>query len=119
MSGRRKQRVADLVRQHVSEILLREISDPRIRLVSVSHVDMTPDLKRAHVRVSVLGPEEDREEVFSALERAAGYVRRQLTRHLRGLRVSPELIFELDHGAEHSQHISDLLEGLHDDRHGS
>lgn len=119
MSSRRQQRIGDLVRQHVSSILLREVQDPRIRLASVSSVSMTPDLKRAHVRISALGPEEEREEVIEALGRASGFLRRQLATHLRGLRVNPELIFELDRGAEHSQHISDLLEELHDGSDGS
>ncbi len=113
MSSRRQRRIADLVRQHIATILLREVQDPRIRLASVSSVSMTPDLKRAHVRISTLGRDEERDEVIEALERAAGFLRRQLAVHLRGLRVSPELVFELDRGAEHSQHISDLLEQLH------
>jgi ribosome-binding factor A len=119
MSSRRQQRIADLVRQNVSSIILREVQDPRIRLVSVSSVSMTPDLKRAHVRISALGSEDERKEVIDALSRAAGFLRRQLATHLRGLRVNPELIFELDRGAEHSQHISDLLEQVNDGSDGT
>jgi ribosome-binding factor A len=119
MSSRRQQRIADLVRQNVAAILLREVQDPRIRLASVTSVSMTPDLKRAHVRISILGPGEERDEVIEALGRAAGFLRRQLAVHLRGLRVNPELVFELDRGAEHSQHISDLLEHLHDSSDGT
>ena len=119
MSSRRQQRIADLVRENLAGILLREVQDPRIRLVSVSSVSMTPDLKRAHVRISALGPEDEREEVIKGLKSAAGFLRHQLAIHLRGLRVNPELIFELDRGAEHSQHISDLLEQLHDGSDGT
>ena len=117
--SRRQRRVADLVRQHVSQILLREMRDPRIRLASITGVRMTPDLKNAHIQVSVLGNEVEREETTRALREASGFVRRQLASHLRGLKVIPKLDFELDRGAEHSQHISDLLEQLHDHSDGS
>ena len=113
--SRRQHRVADLVRQHVSQILLRDVQDPRIRLASVSSVRMTPDLKNAYIQVSVLGEDADREETTRALREASGFVRRQLATQLRTLRVIPQLSFELDRGAEHSQHISDLLEQLNDD----
>lgn len=112
---RRVDRVADLVRQHVSQILLRDVQDPRIRLASVTKVRMTPDLKNAHIQVSVLGEDTEREATTRALNEASGFVRHQLATRLRNLRVIPKLSFDLDRGAEHSQHISDLLEHLHDD----
>ena len=117
--SRRQHRVADLVRQHVSEILLRDMQDPRIGLATVTNVRMTPDLKNAHIQVSVLGEDADREATTRALTEASGFVRRQLATRLRNLKVIPNLRFELDRGAEHSQHISDLLEHLHDDSDGS
>ena len=110
----RPQRVGDLVRQHVSQILLREVRDPRIRLASVSSVRMTPDLRNAHIRVSVLGDDSERQAAIEALQDASSFIRHQLAGHLRGLKVMPQLRFELDRGAEHSQHISDLLEQLDD-----
>jgi len=117
--SRRQQRVADLVRLHVSQILLRDIQDPRIRLASITNVHMTPDLKSARVQVSVLGDDADRQETAAALRDASGFIRRQLASQLRDLRSIPKLSFELDRGAEHSQHISDLLEQLHEHSDGS
>jgi ribosome-binding factor A len=110
--SRRTDRLSDLLRAELSELILREIKDPRIKLVSLTGVEVTSDLHRAIVRVSVLGEESQREEAVEALRHARGFLRKELARRLR-TRVTPELVFELDRGAEHSQKISDLLESLH------
>jgi ribosome-binding factor A len=111
--SRRTDRLSDLLRAELSELILREIKDPRIKLVSLTGVEVTSDLRRAIVRVSVLLSEEpQREEAVEALRHARGFLRTELARRLR-TRVTPELVFELDRGAEHSQKISDLLESLH------
>lgn len=112
---RRTERVADLLRREISDILLRRLSDPRVRLASVSEVDVSPDLKHARVKVSFLGSDEARDECVAALEHAAGFIRSQLAGRLRTMRGLPRLLFEIDHGAEHSRRIEDLLEHLHDD----
>lgn len=110
--SRRTDRVNDVLRQELSELILRDVKDPRIRLVSVTEVQVTSDLRRAIVRISALGEEEERLGAVEALRHARGYLRTELAHRLR-LRVTPELVFELDRGAEHSQKISDLLESLH------
>ena len=112
--SRRTDRVADVVRAELADLLLRHVHDPRIKLVSVTGVDLSPDLKRAVVRVSALGEEKHRLETVEALKHARGFLRTELAARLR-MRVTPELVFELDRGAEHSQKISDLLESLHGD----
>ena len=109
--SRRTQRVADLLRAELADLLLREVHDPRIKLVGLVDVDVSPDLHRARVKVSALGAEEERLATVEALRHARGFLRTELARRLR-LRVTPELVFELDRGAEHSQTISDLLESL-------
>ena len=109
---RRTDRMSDLVRAELSDLILREIKDPRIKLVSLTEVDVTSDLRRAVVRVSALGDEAQREAAVEALRHAKGFLRTELAHRLR-TRVTPELVFELDRGAEHSQKISDILEGLH------
>ena len=110
--SRRTDRVSDLLRAELSQLLLREVHDPRVKLASVSGIDVTPDLKRAVVKISVLGEEAQRQETIDGLRHARGFLRTELAHRLR-LRNTPELIFELDRGAEHSQKISDLLESLH------
>jgi ribosome-binding factor A len=110
--SRRTDRMSDLLRAELSDLILREMKDPRIKLVSLTGVEVTSDLKRAVVRVSALGEESQREEAVEALRHARGFLRTELAHRLR-TRVTPELVFELDRGAEHSQKISDLLESLH------
>lgn len=115
--SRRGSRVDDLIRAELSALIVRRVNDPRVRLASVAGVDVSPDLKQARVQLSVLGSETEREECLAALRHASGYLRSQLARNLRHMRNIPELIFELDRGAEYSQHISSILEDLdiHDD----
>jgi ribosome-binding factor A len=110
--SRRTDRMADLLRAEISDLLLRSVHDLRIKLVSVTDIDVSPDLRRAVVRVSALGEEEERQATLAGLRHAKGFLRTELSHRLR-TRVTPELIFELDRGAEHSQKISDLLESLH------
>jgi ribosome-binding factor A len=110
--SRRTDRVSDLLRAELSELLLREVHDPRVKLAAVSGIVVTPDLKRAIVKISVLGDDAQRQETIEGLRHARGFLRTELAHRLR-LRTTPELVFELDRGAEHSQKISDLLESLH------
>lgn len=110
--SRRTDRVSDLLRTELSDLLLREIHDPRVKLASVTAVEVAPDLRRATVKISVLGDDAQRQETLAGLRHAKGFLRTELAHRLR-LRATPELVFELDRGAEHSQRISDILEGLH------
>jgi ribosome-binding factor A len=111
---RRTERLDHQLREQLSGLIRREMSDPRVRLAAVSEVHVTPDLRYAKVLISAVGDDEEREASVAALRRAAGFLRRQLAARLR-LRVTPELDFVLDRGAEHSARIAALLETLHHD----
>ena len=111
MSRHRPARVADALQQELSQILRHELKDPRLRMVTISRVEVSRDLAHARVWVSVLGEESERREAVEALHGAAGFVRQKLAPTLR-LRSLPQLRFVLDRGAEYSQRISDLLEDL-------
>lgn len=113
--SRRTERVEDLLRAEISQLILREVHDPRVQLASVAAVEVTPDLRHARVHISVLGEGERRDEAIEGLRHARGFIRTQLAHRLRRLRVVPELEFQLDRSAEYSQRINELLEGLHDD----
>lgn len=117
--SRRTHKVEDLLRAEISQIILRRIQDPRVRMASVSEVDVSPDLKRAVVRISILGTDDEREATIEALRHAQGFIRSCLAKDLKRMRSIPELVFELDRGPEYSQRISDLLEKLHDQEHES
>jgi len=112
--SQRTDRVGDLIRANLAEIIRQEVRDPRVgELTSIAGVLVSGDLGHAQVRVSAFGDEAARLASVEALQRASGFVRSQLARRVR-LRKVPELEFVLDRGAEHSQNISDLLEDLDD-----
>jgi ribosome-binding factor A len=109
--SQRLARVEDLLRAELSELLRREVGDPRARLATIGRIAVSPDLRHARIAVSALGSDEEREGAVDALNHARGFLRSRLARRLR-LRVVPDLEFYLDRGAEHSQRISSLLEEL-------
>ena len=106
--SRRSQRVADLVRAELSLLILTEAHDPDLRPVTVTDVEMPPDLKSARVYFSCLGGEEEREKAAAALHRAAGYLRGEVGRRCR-LRHAPELHFVSDRSLERGARIEELL----------
>jgi ribosome-binding factor A len=108
---RRTDRVADQIVRELNQLLLREVSDPRVRLATVSRVEVSGDLQHARALVSLLGSEEERGACLDALRGATGFLRSKLGRHLR-LRVTPELQFEIDRGPEHSMKIAKILDEL-------
>ncbi len=107
----RPERVGELIRQAVGEFLTGNVRDPRIGFVTVTSVEVSPDLSHANVRVSVMGTDEEKEKSLEGLASAARFLRAQLSRQLH-LRTSPELHFHLDRGIEHAQRIDALLRGL-------
>jgi ribosome-binding factor A len=109
--GRRHDRLADQIRSEVAAMIKGELKDPRIGFVTVTGVDLSPDLNRVRVLVSVLGDEEERERTLEGLTSAAGYVRREITHRLR-LRRAPALVFALDRGAEVATRIENLLDKI-------
>jgi ribosome-binding factor A len=110
--SQRTARLGDLIRNELSELLRREIRDPRVSLATVSTVEVSADLSHATVKISALGDDAARLDSVRALVHARGFLRRELARRL-DLRLTPELHFELDRGPEYSQRISDLLDSLH------
>jgi ribosome-binding factor A len=108
----RVDKVAAQLREELSEILSR-LSDPRVGLVSVIEVEVTPDLASARVKVSSLGDDEEHRARMEALEHARGFVRRELARRLRSnLRRVPEIRFIDDRNIEYAVHISQVLDEI-------
>ncbi len=113
MSSRiRTQRVGDLLRDELSLILSREIQDPRVGLVSVTAVEMSPDLRVAKVFLSPVDPSAEIDEAIKVLGRASGYIRVQLTRRKLGLRYLPELRFQPDDSIARGSRIDQILQDL-------
>lgn len=109
--SQRTDRLGDLIRTELSELLRREMRDPRVALATVTTVEVSADLSHATIKVSALGEEAARQETVRALQHAKGFLRRELARRL-DLRLTPELHFQLDRGAEYSQRISEILDSL-------
>ena len=107
----RPERVSEVVRQTVSTFLAGEARDPRIGFVTVTGVEVTPDLSHARVRVSVMGTDAERELSLEGLASAAGHLRSQLARTL-ATRIAPELVFTLDRGLDHAARIDRVLKEL-------
>ena len=109
---RRTERLNALLREEISELLTREVKDPRLGgLISVTHVDVSPDLHHARVSISTLGAD-DEAEVMRALHSAAPFLRRELMQRLT-MRHVPELSFRRDdsirQGAEMLSLIHDVI----------
>src|SRR5579859_144323 len=108
----RVDKVAAQLRDEISEILGRRLGDPRVSLVSVIGVDLSPDLRNAKVHVSALGDEAARGEAMAALEHARGFVRHELATQMRNLRRIPDLQFIDDRNTEYALHISEVIEQI-------
>jgi ribosome-binding factor A len=109
--SRRTRQVGEFLREELSDIIRTEVKDPRIGFFSVTHVEMTPDLRMARVYISVLGSEEERTATLTALRSAAGFIRHHLKPRLR-MRQIPELDFRDDRSMEHAEEIARALRDL-------
>jgi ribosome-binding factor A len=119
MTSYRTDQVGSQVREEIMGIILRELKDPRIGFVSITGVRMSPDLRSARVRVSVLGDEEQQKATLKGLNSARGLIRHELGRTLQNLKYSPELRFELDPSIEYSVRISKMLREILPEETGS
>jgi len=106
---RRTERLNEQFREEISDLVLRHMKDPRIGgLVTITEVDISPDLTRAKVFVSVLGSDDEKKSTLRALGTASGFLQRELRRRLT-IRRMPELAFLADESMEHGQRILTLL----------
>ena len=110
--GSRPDRVADQIRHELATMLAREVHDPGIGFVTITRVQMTPDLQHARVYYTALGDERARRESDRALHRAIPFLRRQIGSRLRLKRVA-ELEFVYDQSIAGQDRIEQLLHDLH------
>src|SRR5216117_979617 len=107
--GSRPDRVADQIRSELALLLTREVRDPGIGFVTITRVQMTPDLQQARVFYTVLGDDQARKTTGRAIERAGPFLRRQIGSRLRLKRV-PELTFLYDESIAGQDRIERLLD---------
>jgi ribosome-binding factor A len=115
VSSQRPIRVGEQIREDLTELITREVHDPGIGFITITHVDVTPDLQQARVNYTTLGDDKARRDTRRALERAAPFLRRQLGRRLR-LRRIPELQFFYDESIERHDRIERILQELNVER---
>jgi len=107
----KQDRVAGRIREILSDLLLRDVADPRLQGVTITDVRLDPELEYAHVYVNALGEEERETEVMYGLQRANGFLRREVAHRVK-LRKAPQLIFRWDETLERSERINQLLSEL-------
>ena len=115
---RRPERVADTLREEISQIVGYELEDPRLTMVTVTEVRLSPNMRDARVFITVAGDEAEHLEALKALRHAAPYVRKQLGLSLNLPRV-PEIHFVRDRVEEKGDRVDTLLRGLEKDLEGN
>lgn len=108
MSGRRAERVSEAMRAVIAEMLLREIKDPRIGMITLTTVEVTDDLRHAKVYFSCVGDASTRQRSLDGLKSAAGFIKAQVARRLQ-LRYAPDLSFLFDPSLETADRLTTLL----------
>ena len=115
MSKVRVEKVQELMKQEISDIIFNKLKDPRIGFVTVTSVACTEDLREAKIYVSVMGDEKKARDTLNGLNSSLGFVRREIGKRIR-LRFTPEISFALDTSLNYSDHIQRLLNEIHEDQ---
>lgn len=112
--SRRPQRVALQIQHEISLMLTRNLKDRRIGFVTVTGVDISPDLRHAKVFVSAMGTDRQKQESLDALNHAAGWIRHELGQRIR-MKFLPEIVFRTDTSMDYGERIDRLLDEIRDD----
>jgi len=106
----RPQKIGDLIQRELADLLYRELRDPRVGMVTITSVDVSPDMSHAKVLFTILD-KENLTETTEALQRAAGFLRSQLARRVRMYTI-PELRFDYDESMERADRLSRLIDSV-------
>ena len=111
---RRTQQMGEFLREEVTDIIRTELDDPRLGFWTITHVEVSQELRSARIFVSVLGTEGERKDTLKALRGAAGFIRTHLKPRMR-TRIIPDLDFRDDRSMEHAEEIARTLRELHEE----
>jgi ribosome-binding factor A len=114
-SGSRAERIADSIKDQVSQLLAFEVKDPAVGLLTVTHVKMTSDMGLAHVYYTIIGDELERRRTERALDRATPFVRRRLAEDMN-MRRAPDVKFHYDENLERQERVETLLRQIASER---
>jgi ribosome-binding factor A len=112
---RRTRMVGEMLREELTDIVRKEVKDPRLAFWSITHVEVPADLRTARVYVSVLGTEQERSDTLAAMRSAAGFIRFHLKPRLR-MRQIPDLEFRDDRTMEEADELTRVLRELDENR---
>jgi len=107
----RLKKLEALIQEEVSIIIERRVSDPEVRMVTITRVKLSPDIKFAIIYVTVSGSENERERVLRALNRASARIQGLLSKNIR-LRYTPHIKFIRDKGLESGERVMDIIREL-------
>lgn len=116
MSKLRAEKLQALIKQELSNMLIRDVKDPRVKFVTITGVEVSNDLSYAKVYVSLYGSEEQQAQAWKGLQHGLGYFRTEIAKRI-DLRVAPQLSFHNDTSMEYSAHIESLLHELKKEEH--
>lgn len=109
--GIRPERIASQMREYISSIIYEDIKDPRIGFITVTRIEVTPDIRNAKIFFSALGNKEEKQRAIQGLNSAEGYIRKLLAEKLR-TKFTPELLFRLDESVEYSIHLNEIFDKI-------
>ena len=109
--GNRQKRLGELFKQEISELITRKIKDPRVGFVSITSVDLSPDLRNAKIYISVFGSEKEKKSSLAGLNSATSFIKRELGRRLR-LKYMPDIAIFYDESIEKGAHISAIIDSV-------
>ena len=113
--SRRIKRIEHLLQEKISEIILNDVSDPRLEFITITDVSVSPDIKHATVYYSVIGDQDALEDVAEAFEHATGFIQRHLT-DIVYLQYTPKILFKYDDTLEKAQQMEELIDSVqHED----
>lgn len=107
----RAERVGGLIQRVLSELLTKDVKDPRLEMVTITAVKMTRDLRLARIYFSLAGGEAEKEAAQAGFEKAFGYIKRSLAQKL-DLRYMPDLKFFFDESFDYGKHIDSIIKSL-------
>ncbi|NOR89010.1 MAG: 30S ribosome-binding factor RbfA [Anaerolineales bacterium] len=111
----RARKVAERIQEELADILMRNVADPRLAMITITNVDVDRELAYAQIYVVASGDDERMDEVLAGLEAAQGYLRSQLAARIQ-LRSFPQLRFRWDASHERGARIEELLDSLQEER---
>ena len=110
----RQEKLAEQITQEVSDLLRTKVKDPRVGFASITHVEVSGDLRHVKIFVSVMAEEAEKKQTIEALKHATGFIRHELAARLT-IRFMPEIIFKLDDSIEKGSHVLNLIRQMQEE----